>query len=162
MALKNKLVRRLSGNRDLMSGNPFMELQQQMNQVFDRFFNTNSLSPFKNRFEEKFPKVDIREKEKEIVVAAELPGMEQKDLDISISHDILTIKGEKKQEQEQKEDNYYRIERTYGAFHRDIPLPAEVETENINAVFINGVLSIHIPKKPEAQRKSKRIEIKTA
>jgi HSP20 family protein len=77
-------------------------------------------------------------------------------------NDILTIRGEKKQEQKQKEENYYRIERSYGAFHRDIPLPAEVETENINAVFKNGVLSIHIHKKPEAQRKTKRIEIKTA
>ena len=60
-----------------------------------------------------------------------------------------------------KEENYYRIERSYGAFHRDIPLPAEVETENIHAVFKNGVLSIQIPKKPEAQRKTKRIDIKT-
>ena len=162
MALKDKLVRGLTGNRDIAVKNPFMELQQQMNQLFSHFFDSQAVSPFRERFEDIFPNVDIQERNKEIVVTAELPGLEQNDVDISISNDILTLRGEKKQSKEQKEENYYRMERSYGSFHRDIPLPADVETENITAVFKNGVLTMQIPKKPDAQRKTKRIEIKTA
>lgn len=142
--------------------NPFYALQREMNRMFDRFFSDFSLSPYEDRITSYWPSVDVSESEKEIKVTAELPGMEHKDIDISIANDVLTLRGEKKIEKEEKEENYYRKERSYGAFHRDVPLPAEVETENVEAIFKNGILTIRLPKKPEAQRKSKRISIKAA
>lgn len=165
MALKNliptpwnreKVPVRLEGRE-----NPFHMLQQEMNRMFDRFLSDFSLDPYEDRIESYWPRADVRESEKEITVSAELPGLQQKDIDISISDDVLTLRGEKKIEKEAKEKNYYRMERSYGSFHRQIPLPAEVESENVEAVFKNGVLTIHLPKKPEAQRKSKSISIKS-
>ncbi len=141
--------------------NPFNMLQREMNRMFDRFFSDFSLDPYDDSIESYWPRADVCESEKEITVSAELPGLDQKDIDISISNDILTLCGEKKIEIEEKEKNFYRMERSYGSFHREIPLPAEVESENVEAVFKNGVLTIHLPKKPAAQRKSKRISIKS-
>ena len=140
---------------------PFSSLQREMNRMFDRFFGDSNLTRFEDNFGNYFPRVDLTETNKEIRITAELPGLDEKDIDISISDDVLTLRGEKKQEREEKEENYYRMERSYGAFHRDIPLPCEVETSNVEAVFKKGVLKIYLSKKPEAQRKSKRIAIKT-
>ncbi|NOX89960.1 MAG: Hsp20/alpha crystallin family protein, partial [Calditrichaeota bacterium] len=116
---------------------------------------------FGDSFGSFMPSVDVKEKDDEFVVTAELPGMDAKDVDISISDDILTLRGEKKEEKEEKEGNYYRRECSYGSFHRDIPLPAEVETDKVEAEFKRGVLTVHLPKKPESQRKAKKIQVKT-
>ena len=141
--------------------NPFNMLQREMNRIFDNlgdFFPTRSFEGIGGTF----PKIDIKEKDKEILVSAELPGMEDKDIDVHISDDVLTIKGEKKQEKEEKNGSYYQLERYYGSFHRDIPLPSEIETDKVDAAFKHGVLKIRLPKKPEAQRKTKKIEIKAS
>jgi HSP20 family protein len=104
--------------------------------------------------------VNVTEREKEFEVTAELPGMAENDIDISLSRDVLTLKGEKKQETEDKGDNYYRMERSYGKFSRVIPLPADaVDNDNVEATFKNGVLTIILPKLEEAQQISRRITV---
>jgi len=140
---------------------PFASLQREMNRLFDNFFGEYTPARFEESFGGYLPKIDVKETNKDVLVEAELPGMDEKDIDISISDDILTLRGEKRMEKEEKESGFYRMERTYGSFHRDIPLPCEVESTNVEAVFRKGVLTVHLPKKPEAQRKAKKIAIKT-
>lgn len=142
--------------------NPFYALQREMNRMFDNFFRDFNLAPFDAGFGTGFPVVDIRENDREVIVTAELPGVDEKDLDISVSDQYLTLRGEKREEREERNGNYYRMERSYGSFHRDISLPCEVETDKVEAVFKRGVLTITLPKKEEARRHAKRIEIKSA
>jgi len=146
------------------SGSPFEELQKEMNQLFDNFSRSMfSLSPMKWNLPEisaTYPKMDISESDKEFKITAELPGMDEKDIDVSVSNDVLTLKGEKKAEKEEKKANYYRMERSYGTFHRSIPLPAEVEKDQIEAKFKKGVLTVVLPKSEKAVKESRTIEIK--
>ncbi len=153
---KNVPVRR----EDFVS--PFLSLQKEINKIFEDFFTDLAPSKwFKDENESFVPSVNVKEKDKEIVVTAELPGMDADDIDISITDDVLTLRGEKKEEKEEKEGDYYYHELNYGSFHRDIPLPAEVETDKVKAEFKKGVLKIRLPKKPEAQRKAKKIQVKS-
>lgn len=109
------------------------------------------------------PRLDVAEDEKELHVIAEIPGMEQKDLDVYITDHDITIKGEKKEEREERRKNYYRRERSFGTFHRTIPIPAEIEVDKATALFKNGVLNITLPKTAAAQKKAPRkIELKGA
>ncbi|MFO7890594.1 MAG: Hsp20/alpha crystallin family protein [bacterium] len=139
--------------------NPFLTLRKEMNRLFDSFFDDSSISPFREGWGRTFPQINIKENDKQIEVSAELPGIDQKDADISIYNNVLTIQGEKKQEKEDKEGEYYHRECTYGSFHRDIALPDEVDEDKVKADFKNGILKIILPKKEEAQRKTKKIEI---
>jgi HSP20 family protein len=101
--------------------------------------------------------VDVSETEKEIIVNAEIPGVEAKDIDVNLDGNVLTIKGERKREHEEKEENFHRIERSYGSFYRALRLPTEVDGERIKATYKKGVLRITMPKsKKEA---GKKIEI---
>jgi HSP20 family protein len=147
------------------SGNPFGEFQKEMNRLFDNFSeNMFSMSPMKWNMPEisaTYPKMDVSETDKEFKITAELPGMDEKDIDVSVSNEVLTIKGEKKAEKEEKKPNYYRMERSYGAFQRSIPLPVEVEKDQVQANFKKGVLSIVIPKSEKAVKETKKIEIKS-
>jgi HSP20 family protein len=104
--------------------------------------------------------VDVSETAKEIIVRAELPGMDPKDIDISIQGNLLTLKGERRQEKEEEGENYHRIERSFGAFSRTLQLPAEVDLEKVNATYKDGVLKIALPKTEAAG--VRRIEVKTA
>ncbi len=97
------------------------------------------------------PPVDIYETDNEVVVRADLPGIDQRDLDIRLENNVLTLKGERKMEQEVKEDNYHRIESAYGTFVRSFTLPAIVEEDKIKAEYKNGVLKIVLPKKEQAK-----------
>ena len=108
------------------------------------------------------PRVDISESDKEFQVTAELPGMDEKNLDISLANSVLTLKGEKKEEKEDKRKDYYRMERSYGMFSRTIPLPEGVDLEKVEASFREGVLTVTLPKMVEAQKERKRIPIKAA
>jgi HSP20 family protein len=92
-------------------------------------------------------------------VKAEVPGLEPKDIDISLSDGLLTIKGEKKQEREEKEENYHLVERSYGSFARSIRLPNEVQSDKIDASYKNGVLKIVLPKSEEAKKKEIKIKV---
>lgn len=140
-------------------GNPFMSLQKEMNHLFDNFFDDLSVSPFREQWGHTFPQVNIKENDKQIEVSAELPGLDQNDVDISIYNNVLTLRGEKKQEKEDKEGEYYHRECSYGSFHRDIALPGEVNENKVKADFKKGVLKITLPKKEEAQRTAKKIDI---
>jgi HSP20 family protein len=144
---------------------PLTVFQRDMNRLFDEFFRGPGLAPFGEtslgaEWPAFSPRVDVVETDKEMVVSAELPGLEDKDIDVSLSRDMLTIKGEKKQEMEEQGRNYYRAERSYGSFQRSIPLPSEVDTAKVNAVFQRGVLTITLPKTGGAQGR-RRIEVKT-
>lgn len=108
------------------------------------------------------PKIDIRETDTAVEVKAELPGVEEKDLDLQLVDNVLTIKGEKKQERQEGEKGkgYYLMERSYGSFFRQIPLPVEVEKDKVQARFKNGVLTVTLPRSAEAAAKVKRIDVK--
>jgi HSP20 family protein len=139
---------------------PFSLLRQEMNSVFDNFLRGFEREPFAVRFGAFSPSVDIKETDREIKVSAELPGMNDKDIDVSLTRDSLTIKGEKKEEKEDKGKNYYRMERSFGSFTRTVPLPAEVDTEKVKADFVKGVLTVTLPKTPKAIKDTKKIPIK--
>jgi HSP20 family protein len=139
---------------------PFSLLRREMDSLFDNFFRGFDLEPFESRMGAFSPKVDVTENDKEIKISAELPGMEEKDIDVSLQKDMLTIKGEKKEEKEDKGKDYYRMERSYGSFSRTIPLPVEVETDKVEAKFKKGVLSITLPKTAKAVAETKKIAVK--
>ncbi|HHT9132640.1 MAG TPA: Hsp20/alpha crystallin family protein [Candidatus Tripitaka californicus] len=128
----------------------FGSLQREMDRLFEDFFRRGGLVR---------PSVDVVETNDTVVVKAELPGMEPKDVDISVSDDRLTIKGERKAEKEEKGKTFYRMERCYGSFSRTIELPASVEADKAKADYKNGVLEITLPK--TEQVKAKKIPIKT-
>lgn len=106
------------------------------------------------------PAVDFAEDDKAYYITAELPGMSEKDIDVSLSGDTLTIKGEKRDEKEEKAKNYYLSERSYGAFQRSFTLPEGVDRDKIEASFSSGVLALTLPKTAEAVKQQKKIEIK--
>jgi HSP20 family protein len=106
------------------------------------------------------PAVDIAEKEKEYEITAELPGMDESNIDVKFADGVLTIKGEKKEEKEEKRKDYYFSERRYGSFQRSFPVPESVDANKIEAKFVNGVLTVRLPKSPGAQKNEKRIAIK--
>jgi HSP20 family protein len=140
-------------------------IYNQFNRLFDEFFENNWMtswdSDFGDRFNEFSPRVNVTEREKEFEVTAELPGLTENEIDITLNRDGLTLKGEKKQESEDKGDNYYRMERSYGSFSRTIPLPADlIEKDQVAAEFKHGVLTITMPKREDAQPISRRITVK--
>jgi HSP20 family protein len=105
------------------------------------------------------PALDLYEEKDEIVAKAEIPGIEKDAVQVNITDHLLTIKGEKKKEEETKEKNFYRAERSYGAFSRSVELPADVQVEKARASFRNGVLEIHLPKTDEAKKKEVKVNV---
>ncbi|OGK98455.1 MAG: hypothetical protein A3E31_10045 [Candidatus Rokubacteria bacterium RIFCSPHIGHO2_12_FULL_73_22] len=123
--------------------------KREMDRLFDRFFE-----PRWDEFElvgEWAPRVDVSETKDAVVVKAELPGMEQKDINVELENQVLTIKGEKHQEKEEKSERFHRMERSWGAFSRTFRLPAAVEGGKVNATFKSGVLTVTLPKAPTAK-----------
>ncbi len=124
-------------------------LRQEMDRFFDRFFE-----PRWEEFPaltEWAPLLDVSETKDALVVKAEVPGMDPKEIQISLQEQLLTIKGEKRQEREEKDERHHRIERSYGAFTRAVRLPVAVDGEKVTATFKNGVLTIKLPKTPAAK-----------
>lgn len=140
--------------------NPFSLLRREIDSLFDNFFRGFDMEPFESRMGAFSPKVDVTENDKEIKISAELPGMDEKDIDVSLQNDMLTIKGQKREEKEDKGKDYYRMERSYGSFSRSIPLPVEVETDKVDAKFKKGVLSITLPKTAKSVAETKKIAVK--
>jgi HSP20 family protein len=137
---------------------PFLALQRDMNQLFGDFWGGSWLTPYGEPAREWSmfsPQVDVVETDTEIKVQAELPGLEEKDFEVSVSQDALTIRGEKKQEKEEKGRNYYRAERSYGSFERSISLPRNVDTDRVNAEFTKGVLTVSLPKVATSEDRKK-------
>jgi HSP20 family protein len=110
-------------------------------------------------FEIATPSVDLYEEKDDIVVKAELPGMEKDNIEVNLSGNRLTIKGEKKQEEEVKKAGYYRSERSYGSFVRTLELPREVQTDKVKAAFKNGILEVRLPKTEEAKKKETKVKV---
>lgn len=141
-----------------------LNIRSQMNRLFDEFFEQpfglNSFLDDSEMMGEFSPQLDISETEKEIAVSAELPGLKREDIGIALDNNMLRISGEKKAEKKEKGKHFYRVERSYGSFHRSIPLSAEVDQDKIEAVFKRGVLKVKLPKTRAAQER-KRIPIKT-
>lgn len=149
---------------------PVYSLQTEVNRLFDDFFRATEmpmfgrsfgLSPFSNLEESVItPRIDVHETDKELRIAAELPGLSENEIDVSLSKNVVTISGEKKQESAQNVKGWYRMERSYGAFTRSVPLPCEVDQDSCNASFKNGVLTVTLNKTPQAQASTKCIPIK--
>lgn len=145
---------------DLIQWKPFREvsrLRSEMDRLWDEYFGTGRRA-FRPMEEAWLPAVDVSETGDKITVRAEIPGMEAEDIDISMVGDTLVIKGEKKAEKEEKDENYHIVERSYGSFSRSMKLPATVDPDKVDATYKNGVLTIVLPKKEEV--KPKAIEIK--
>jgi HSP20 family protein len=106
------------------------------------------------------PAVDVLDRKEEVVLRADLPGMTEKDVEITLQDGTLTIRGERKEEKEEKEENYYCCERSYGSFFRSLTVPAGINADNINATFKNGVLEVHLPKTKEST--GRKIDVKAA
>lgn len=141
--------------------NPIASLRRDIDSLFDNFFMGFAMEPLGDNLSVFSPSIDITETDKEIKVTAELPGMDEKDIDVFLNKDTLTIKGEKKEEKEDKGKNYYRVERSFGSFRRTIHLPVEIETDKIEAKFKKGVLTVNLPKSAKAMAEKKKIAIKT-
>ena len=138
--------------------------RQEMNNLLNRFFGDWELDPFGSITSiagEFTPMVDVKEDDEAITITAELPGMDEKDIDVTLSKDSVTIKGEKTEEKEDKGKNYYRSERRFGAFHRAIPLTSEIDEEKVEAKFKKGVLSLKLPKTEDAVRQRKKIKVQS-
>ena len=153
--------------KELTIWNPFRELgpfrefekmRRDMDRLWDSFFE-GGLRRRTGEMGEWLPSLDVSETKTELVVKAEVPGMEAKDIDISLSDGVLTIKGEKKQEKEEKEANYHLVERSYGSFLRSVNLPREVQGDKISASYKDGVLRITLPKSEEAKKKEIKIKV---
>ena len=140
-------------------GDPFSYLRQQVNRVFDDFWGAPSLARGET-WSGFAPQVDVTETDKDVKVCAEIPGVDAKDIDVSVEDGTLRIRGEKKYEREENEKGQYRMERSYGSFERAIPLPVEVDEAKAKAEFKNGVLRLTLPKRPGAQSRRKKIPVK--
>jgi HSP20 family protein len=142
-------------------GAPLALLQRRMNSLFDDFFGRSS-SDLWNGFEGSFaPRIDVSDSDKEVRVSAELPGLDEKEVDVTLSGNLLTIKGEKKEEQDETKGDYWHSERRYGYFERSVQLPQAVDADKAKAKFRKGVLKVTIPKKLEAQSSRRKIELLT-
>lgn len=142
---------------------PFSAMRAEMDRVFDTFLGRGlSGLPAMARSgwgDAMAPSIDLRETDKEFVVEAELPGLDEKDVDVTLSNGVLSIKGEKKSEREEKKDNYHLMERSYGSFHRSFQLGDAVDSDKVLATFDKGVLKVTLPKRAEAASAEKRIPI---
>jgi HSP20 family protein len=143
-------------------GGQLMTLRHEMDRLFDTFFR----EPFgavdwpmwpQGKW---MPAIDVTESEDEVTVRAEVPGIDPKELDVRVTGNQLTLSGEKKAASEEKGENFYHSETRYGSFHRSIALPEGIDTENVDAQYANGVLTLHMKKTQAAT--AKRIEVKTA
>jgi HSP20 family protein len=153
---------------------PMLSLRREMDRVFDDFFHfapfpfgrrAFELDPFRaveGIFRPSFPAIDFVEREKEYVVSAELPGMDENKLEVKLSSGVLIIRGEKKEGRKEEQPSYRVSERRYGSFERSFRLPEGIDEDKIDAKFLKGLLTIHLPKSEEALQKEKRIPIKTS
>jgi len=154
-----------SGERGLAAdpqgASPVWGLQREMNRVFDDFWKGwDAPEVFRGR---SWPNVDVEETDAEYRVTAELPGLKEEDVELTLRDNVLTISGERKNEREERSDNgRYYAERFYGRFSRAVPLAVEVDPERVAATHHNGVLTVVLPKQPQAAEQTRRIPIQKA
>jgi HSP20 family protein len=133
------------------------DIQSEVNRLFDSFFGRPSQVGGLERVWA--PAVDMYETKDELVIAAELPGLNEKDIHLSISGDVLTLRGERTWNQEVKQENYYRGERWFGKFERSVPLPMPVQADKVRASYRDGVLTVKLPKVEEIKAKEIKIDV---
>lgn len=149
---------------------PLYTLQQQVNELFDQYFGESTQDPFnlfptslgEHNWGDLSPKIDMSETDKELIVKAEMPGISEKDIDITVSDNTLKIYAEKKQENQETEKGWYRMERQYGSFARSISLPYEVDSNKVEATYKHGVVKIVLPKMVTQKTEERLIPIKTS
>ena len=133
------------------------KLRKEMDDLWGRFFGESSFPGFGEPVWG--PPLDVKETKENIVVTAEIPGLSATDVEVTISGDLLTIKGEKKQEKEEMEESFHLIERRYGSFSRSIRLTSEVDTKNVKASHKDGILTVTLPKSEKAKEKQIKISV---
>jgi HSP20 family protein len=148
---------------------PFSAMRAEMDRVFESFLGLGSglgrrsgRFPALARAEESgavVPSIDVRETETELAIEAELPGLDEKDVSVTLNNGVLTLKGEKKSEREEKKDDYHLMERSYGSFQRSFQVADTIDADKVKATFEKGVLKVMLPKRPEAVKTEKRIPI---
>ncbi|MHA1567124.1 MAG: Hsp20/alpha crystallin family protein [Alphaproteobacteria bacterium] len=143
-------------------GDPFSVLQREIDSLFNDFARGSRFLPWAGHGEGWAPNVDVTETDHDLQISVELPGVDEKDVEVTVSDNVLTIKGEKQAAKEETEKNYHLIERSYGAFERTIPLPYAIDPDAVDAKFAKGVLTVILPKPPEERKESKKITIKAA
>jgi HSP20 family protein len=156
---------------------PMESFRSEMDWLFDDLFGGRAMMPFpRSLFDwdvEPFgdltkrlgavaPRIDVRESDKAFTIDAELPGMDEDDIELTLSDGLLTLKGEKKEEREEKKEDYYLSERRYGSFKRTFRVPDSVEQDEVSASFRKGVLTVAMPKSAKVRKEEKRIKIKAA
>jgi HSP20 family protein len=143
---------------------PFRTLHSQIDRLFEDFTRGFEMEPFRGfgAPEAFWPAVNVTEDETSVKVSAELPGLDEKDLEVLVEGETLVLKGEKKEEAEKKTGEYVYTERSYGSFRRVIPLPAEIKADKIEATFKKGVLHVTLPKAESAASKRKKIPVKAS
>mgnify|MGYP003573103621 FL=1 len=146
---RNRNVLRLRNTFD-----PFAQMDLRMNRLFDDFFGESV-----TQLADYSPRTDVIEDEKNFEVTCELPGLDEKDISVSMTDGMLTIEGEKKSETEENEKGYHHIERSYGSFKRVIPFETDIDSENIEAKFNKGLLKVTLPKIAEEKPATKQIHI---
>jgi HSP20 family protein len=141
---------------------PFLAFRREMDRMFEGFLDGFGRSERSSlaKWAGLAPTMDLAESDKEVVITAELPGLDEKDFEVTVSGDVLTLKGEKKAEHEQRDGDSYYAERRYGSFSRSVQLPFEVKDEAVEAKYDKGVLTVRVPKPAELQRPARRIEVK--
>ena len=149
---------------------PFLELRKATDRLFEDFFRSfrwpltegkSTWGSTANVLGTDWPRVDMDETDEEIRITAELPGVDRGNIDVSVSDNRITIRGEKKEQEENKGRGYYTLERSYGSFQRSFSLPCEVELDNVDASFKDGVLTVKLPKSAAAQARIKKIPIRS-
>lgn len=146
----------------LPADDPFASFQREMNRLFDTTMGGYLAPGTGNGSRIMAPSIDVKETDKAIEVEAELPGVDEKDVQVVLENDVLTIKGEKKAQREETKKDYYVSERSYGSFTRSLGLPAGIDAGKVNATFSKGVLKVVLPKPTGTESKAKKIEIKAS
>ena len=149
----------LMGNGEI---EPFRSFQRQMDRLFDEFSRELHWPRFEHEADMAMPLVDVAETDDGLTVTAELPGLDEKDIEVDLTNNVLTLKGEKKSEKDEKKADYHFRERSYGSFSRSVAVPFDVDPDKVKAAFSKGVLTISLPRPPEAKRKTKKIAVKKA
>lgn len=162
MARHQQLIPR---SAELQRGfDPFLSLHREMNRLFDDVLRSAAV-PASLRSDQGSamlePDIDVSETEKEIKICADLPGVSEQDVEVSLDEDMLTIRAERRHEHKEEKENYHLVERSFGTFQRSLRLPSSIDPDHVEARFENGVLRVTIPKKDEGQR-SRKVQIQSS